>query len=431
MELTPQAVSEAEFREAKRGGYNIRDVDEFLDRVAVGVGHMQERIREAHQRAEAAESRVVDLQRQLEEAQRRNAEGPGGDTEDTLRRTLVLAQRTADATIKEAKEEAERLLTEAREEAASTRAAAEAEARDGTAAARQRAEEEVQHLVSTRDDLAAQVRLLEEHVEAQRDRLRASVDDLQRVLDDPSALKVEAAPPGASPPDLQTPDLQTNGSVSPPPPRAAPPSPAPPPHGRSAVGGPPSAPVTPAPPGPESGGGEPLLGDPAVATPPGEGAAPTPDGPPAPSPERPPLPSRDRTRRSEVGSAPSAAGTDPEPEPRGFRPDMALSFDPSEDRGPRQGVPSQGGPGQGDPSQAPGASDHGVPGLAPPPGGEDELSLPIDAPPPPPPPPGLDHLRDVGGIPIEPGSRPSEWGKAIFDTEEDDEPSSSRFGRRG
>jgi DivIVA domain-containing protein len=425
MELTPQAVSEAEFREAKRGGYNIRDVDEFLDRVAVGVGQMQERIREAHQRAEAAESRVVDLQRQLEEAQRRNAEGPGSDTEDTLRRTLVLAQRTADATIKEAKEEAERFLTEAREEAASTRAAAEAEARDGMASARQQAEDEVQRLVSTRDDLAEQVSLLEEHVEAQRERLRASVEELQRVLDDPSALQLEAAPPLPPPPDLQT-----NGSVSPHPPLATPPAPAPPAPGHPAAGGPPPAPATPASPGPESGGGEPLPGDASVPPPPDDATVSTPDAPRPPSPGRPPLPSRDRTTRSGAGTAPSAAGTDPQTEPSGFRPDVALSFDPSEDRGPRQGVASQPGSGPSG-ANAPGPADHGGPGPAPPAGGEEGLSLPIDAPPPPPPPPGLDHLRDVGGIPIEPGSRPSEWGKAIFDTEEDDEPSNSRFGRRG
>jgi DivIVA domain-containing protein len=416
MELTPQAVSEAEFREAKRGGYNIRDVDEFLDRVAVGVGQMQERIREAYQRAEAAENRVVDLQRQLEEAQRRGAEGPGSDTEETLRRTLVLAQRTADATIKEAKEEAERLLTEAREEAASTRAAAEAEARDGMATARQEAEEEVQELVATRDRLAEEVGLLEQHVKEQRQKLRSSVDELQRVLDDPSSLKVEAGPPLGP-----VPDLQSNGSVS-----TVPPSPAPPSPRRPAAGSPPPAgPPASAPAASEIGSGEPLLGEPAVPAPPEDGGASPFDGPP-PSPERPPLPTREPKPRSEAGSAPPGSRTDPEPESRGFQPDVAMSFDPSEERGPRQSEPSQGGASQG--HDAPG---HDAPGQAGQAAPDDELSLPIDAPPPPPPPPGLDHLRDVGGIPIEPGSRPSEWGKAIFDTEEDDEPSSSRFGRRG
>lgn len=334
MELTPQAVSEAEFREARRGGYNIRDVDEFLDRIAVGVGEMQERIREAYQRAEVAENRVVDLQRELEDAQRRAADG-AGDAEDTLRRTLVLAQRTADATIKEAKDEAQRLVTEARDEAANTRATAEAEVRNEMASAREHAEAEVEELVTTREQLAGEISTLEQHLDTQRDRLRASLGELQRVVDDPSALQVESAPPLGPLPDLPT-----------------------------------ERPVAPGPPAPEDA--IPVEPD-ALDAPP-----PPPDGS-DPQADRPPLPSRE-AQRPEAGS-----------------------FDPSEDRGPRQDD---------------GADDDA----------DDKLSLPIDAPPPPPPPPGLDHLRDVGGIPIEPGSRPSEWGKGVFDVDEDDEP--KRFGRR-
>jgi hypothetical protein len=69
-----------------------------------------------------------------------------------------------------------------------------------------------------------------------------------------------------------------------------------------------------------------------------------------------------------------------------------------------------------------------APGLGP----VDDLPLPIDAPPPPPPPPGFEHLHEVGGIPIEPGSRPSEWGRGVFDAEDelDGQPNGARFGRR-
>jgi DivIVA domain-containing protein len=40
MELTPQTLHAVEFREARRGGYNTRDVDDFLERVAQGVGSL-------------------------------------------------------------------------------------------------------------------------------------------------------------------------------------------------------------------------------------------------------------------------------------------------------------------------------------------------------------------------------------------------------
>src|SRR5918997_6946972 len=74
MELTPQALHDVEFREARRGGYNTRDVDDFLERVAIGVGQLQDRLREAYHRAEAAEARLADMQRQIDELQRRGPE---------------------------------------------------------------------------------------------------------------------------------------------------------------------------------------------------------------------------------------------------------------------------------------------------------------------------------------------------------------------
>src|SRR5688572_6424115 len=187
MELTPQALHDVEFREARRGGYNTRDVDDFLERVAVGVGQLQDRLREAYHRAEAAEGRLAEMQRQLDELQRNRPADKAADADETLRRTLVLAQRTADATIKEAKDEANRLLSEAREEVAQARAAAESEAhRDARA--------ELEKLTSTRDMLLGDIETLEQHVDEQRSRIRESVEELQRLVDDPEALRTDPAP---------------------------------------------------------------------------------------------------------------------------------------------------------------------------------------------------------------------------------------------
>jgi hypothetical protein len=75
------------------------------------------------------------------------------------------------------------------------------------------------------------------------------------------------------------------------------------------------------------------------------------------------------------------------------------------------------------------------PGPVPEPPPVDDLPLPIDAPPPPPPPSGFDHLQDRGNIPAEPGSRPSEWGRGVFDADDefssDDQHPRAPFGRRG
>jgi DivIVA domain-containing protein len=194
MELTPQALHAVEFREAKRRGYNTRDVDDFIERVATGVGQLHERLREAQARADAADARMADMQRELEEARRRPMSPEAAETDETLRRTLVLAQRTADATIKEAKEEANRVLSEAREESARTRAEAEADARRGAESARMAAEAEVESLLATRDQLARDHEVLHKRLGDQRANIRAGVNELQRLLDDPSALRQVPAP---------------------------------------------------------------------------------------------------------------------------------------------------------------------------------------------------------------------------------------------
>jgi DivIVA domain-containing protein len=198
MELTPQTLHAVEFREARRGGYNTRDVDDFIERVAAGVGHLNERVREAQARAEAADARVVEAQREVDELRRRPAAAAPvpevSETDETLRRTLVLAQRTADATVKEAKEEANRVLSEAREEAARTRAEAEAEARRGAEAARVAAQTEVESLLADRGKLKADIDALTRRMEEQRNQLRAGVDEMQRLLDDPAGLKPLGVP---------------------------------------------------------------------------------------------------------------------------------------------------------------------------------------------------------------------------------------------
>lgn len=195
MELTPQTLHAVEFREARRGGYNTRDVDDFIERVAGSVGHLNERVREAQARADAADARLAEMQRELDEMRRRPAAAPvaavpePSETDETLRRTLVLAQRTADATIKEAKEEANRVLSEAREEAARTRAETEAEARRGAESARLSAQAEVENLLANRDRLRSDLDLLRRRLDEQREQLRTGIDQMQRLLDDPEALK--------------------------------------------------------------------------------------------------------------------------------------------------------------------------------------------------------------------------------------------------
>ncbi len=103
MELTPKVFDDVEFRERFRG-YDPDEVDAFLEQVARSVQELDQKLKDALDRAEKAEARAREA----------------GDADEALRRTLVLAQRTADAAVSEAETRAAALLAEAEGKAATT-----------------------------------------------------------------------------------------------------------------------------------------------------------------------------------------------------------------------------------------------------------------------------------------------------------------------
>ncbi len=147
MDVTPQLLQDIEFREKVRG-YHPDDVDDFLERVGVAFSELVDRLRQANDRADAAEAAL---------AERADVD------ESTLSRTLVLAQRTADAAITEAKAEAELTLSEAMSQAERLVADAEAEAERTVSTAR-----------TERDEL---VRLAEADARAQAAAITGPIED--------------------------------------------------------------------------------------------------------------------------------------------------------------------------------------------------------------------------------------------------------------
>jgi cell division initiation protein len=185
MDVTPQSIRAVQFREKLRG-YHPDDVDAFVASVAKGVEELE-------QRAKQAEARLAELE---------SRQSASSEAEDSLRRTLVLAQRTADAAIQEAREEAARVMAEANEQ----RATAEAEV--GELRARLHAEAEAEgrgereRLSAERAALAADVDALRTHLERERERLRIYFADQLRRVDegDPS---VAPSPAMQAEPDEQ------------------------------------------------------------------------------------------------------------------------------------------------------------------------------------------------------------------------------------
>jgi DivIVA domain-containing protein len=143
MDITAATVRDAQFRQAWKG-YDTAEVDEFLDDVAAGLAALQERATDLAIRLETMEDRA--LRSEARPALR-------SEPDESVRRTLVLAQRAADLVVSEAKAVGDRIVSDARDQAAKLVLAASAEAEHVHIEATAKAE----HVVSDAEAAAARI----------------------------------------------------------------------------------------------------------------------------------------------------------------------------------------------------------------------------------------------------------------------------------
>lgn len=203
-DTTSKSILDVRFREKVRG-YHQGDVDAFVSQVAATVEELQAR-------ASAAEAKLADLATQANHSE---------EAEQSLRRTLVLAQRTADLAVQEARAEAAKLVGEAEQQ----RDALLAEVADMRSRLLSEAEEEGraerERLFGLRRSLQADVEALVAHLERERERLRIYFTDQLHRLDEghpgvapPPDMQAPAAPavaPGPEPPDAAPPEDSWDG----------------------------------------------------------------------------------------------------------------------------------------------------------------------------------------------------------------------------
>lgn len=237
-------IPEIRFDEELRG-YNKHQVDRVLENLAPladEVDALIDRLGEAERRAAAAEARVMESGGPAPVPQPPVAPTPSAPAtenfDETLSKTLLLAQRTADATVQEAEDAAATIKAEAEAEAAATRQAVEQEAevlRVGAAEERSasidqanrevaamidaaratidakvvEAEAELAYAhVSTRDDLIEQIGSLqrarealavdvehfEGHLADRREVIRTAIAELSEVVEHPERLRTVMPP---------------------------------------------------------------------------------------------------------------------------------------------------------------------------------------------------------------------------------------------
>jgi len=204
MEMSPQQVRSIAFSTVKKG-YDSGEVNAFVQEVATALEAAQNDTTAMEARARAAVARLQELSQAGE--QRASATGGGGvdvvedpstiaasvDETETISRTLLLAQRTADVTVAEANAEAERILSAARDDASQSLDQAQVladqliqdskdEARRAGEGERINVESEVQALNARRDFLESDVDHLEAFLIEQRERIRESATVLSEMV---------------------------------------------------------------------------------------------------------------------------------------------------------------------------------------------------------------------------------------------------------
>ncbi|MDP9463164.1 MAG: DivIVA domain-containing protein [Actinomycetota bacterium] len=195
MDFSPQTVRSAGFKTVKRG-YDPNEVDDFKEKVAGAIETAQNQATAMEARARAAVAKLQEVSQQVSSGTRDpNASLSASDEDvETISRTLLLAQRTADNTVAQANTDAESITVKARVDATTVidnaRAMADKlldearlEARRSAESERIKAENEVQALLARRDFLLSDVDHLEHHLGAQRERLRDAAVSLQELVE--------------------------------------------------------------------------------------------------------------------------------------------------------------------------------------------------------------------------------------------------------
>ncbi len=182
MEMSPQRVRSAEFKTVRKGA-DPDEVRGFLSEVADELERAQNQSTAMEARARAAVARLQEVSEQAAAAPTVDA---SAEESETISRTLLLAQRTADATIATANAEAQRVLAKANDEAATTLDST----REMSAQMLEEARIEAQRVgEAERLSIASEV----EALKARRDFLESDVHHLETFLVDQRARVREAA----------------------------------------------------------------------------------------------------------------------------------------------------------------------------------------------------------------------------------------------
>ena len=195
-QLTVSTLRDVQFRQSWKG-YDTVEVDDFLDSVANGVAVLHQQLALALER--------VDLGAQVAVQTVQTPVPTRSESDESVRRTLVLAQRAADLVVSEAKSVADRIVADAHSEAAAITGASRAVADQAEQQARLKADQimseasamaerhtatraaelqfSLENLVEEQGRKRFELEQLRSQVDAYRAQLRAELEAQMRRLD--------------------------------------------------------------------------------------------------------------------------------------------------------------------------------------------------------------------------------------------------------
>ena len=190
-------------------GYNVDEVDEYLDRAAQEAEALQENLRQLNDRLRQAGDRIVALEKEVRDSVAEAAAQPApapapapvtavapvpapststaveqAPSDETLQRTLLLAQKFVDQLKRESESEAAATVAQAEAKARATVAEAEQTAKTLEYESQRQVREEVARLEANRNELATDVESMARHLESERNRLREALSEILSWVDE-------------------------------------------------------------------------------------------------------------------------------------------------------------------------------------------------------------------------------------------------------
>lgn len=184
MAISVKDIQEKEFGTQATGGYNIEQVDDFLDEISEQMAALVRENIELNRQIKTLEADVLTARKQAEAAEARtpdyNEKGYFQNLQNAMRESLIGAQRIADETTEEANRKAQKTVSDA-----------QVQADQITVTAREKADGMIKQAQQEADQLTADVKGRMETLEARYEALKASATsfkaDFSRILEQQQA----------------------------------------------------------------------------------------------------------------------------------------------------------------------------------------------------------------------------------------------------